>query len=257
MPLKVDGLENTTVKTGEPVKFEVSVSGGTPPYKYAWTKDTKAAPGATDSATYVGITSAKETDAGLYKVAVTDSATSADTGSAEATLTVQKPEKEQPLLWHRGFAFWAFVLTAASFAALMLPIWWTIDTVLPENGEETNFSGVVAVQLVIIGASAIFVGFYLALLELRGRARSFADLKKEREAAGQPIEETAIWDELVKVGPQLFKAFGELRAPAAAMIVGLVLAICSTALAWRALPDPSPATTSTDTTTTGATDTTK
>lgn len=60
-----------TVDTGAAINLSVTVSGGTAPYTYAWTKDGSPIPEAS-GATYTKPAAATE-DSGAYKVTVTDS----------------------------------------------------------------------------------------------------------------------------------------------------------------------------------------
>lgn len=108
---------------------------------------------------------------------------------------------------------------------------------------------------VIVGVLAIVAGIYLAVLEYRGRARTIAEIeairKAEQDLDPSIVGMTGVFDELFKVQPQSVKAFGELKAAFAAMLVGVILFVCATAIAWKASPDNGGARVTTGTTRTG------
>lgn len=74
-----------TVETGAAINLGVTVTGGTAPYTYAWTKDGAPLGGA--SGANFTKASAAEGDAGTYKVVVTDSKSTSIT-SNECVATV-------------------------------------------------------------------------------------------------------------------------------------------------------------------------
>ncbi|AJA73588.1 Hoc-like head decoration [Salmonella phage Shivani] len=73
------------VEEGAAINLSVTVTGGTAPYTYAWTKDGVPLSGATGAA-FSKVTAATE-DAGTYKVVVTDSKSTSIT-SNECVTTV-------------------------------------------------------------------------------------------------------------------------------------------------------------------------
>ncbi|AWN08786.1 Hoc-like head decoration [Escherichia phage Gostya9] len=75
------------VDTGEAINLSVTVSGGTAPYTYAWTKD--GSPLEASGPNFTKATAAAE-DAGTYKVVVTDSKQASIT-SVECVTTVIPP----------------------------------------------------------------------------------------------------------------------------------------------------------------------
>jgi hypothetical protein len=248
--LSIIGPEPQSVKVGETATFEVKVSGGTEPYTYAWKKDGQAAPGAQSAAKYE-IGSVTSESAGDYKVDVTDK--DGKTVSSEAArLTVQQKEGEL-ILWNQEFAVKALGIAAIVLAVLWLFFWIAAWRLLPENGQEATFSGFIAMAAVIVGVLAIIAGIYLAVLEYRGRARTIDEIKAIRDAerevtrTEEELGITGVFDELFKVLPQSLKAFGDLKAAFATMLVGVILFICATAVAWKAAPENGGVTTPTTT----------
>lgn len=76
--------ENVTISAGQPVSFSVSVSGSMP-FTYQWQKDGVNISGA-NASTY-SINSAQPSDAGAYRIVVTNSRGSATSNTATLTVT--------------------------------------------------------------------------------------------------------------------------------------------------------------------------
>ena len=93
----------------------------------------------------------------------------------------------------------------------------------------SNFSELIAIQLVIVGTAIAFGALYLVILEFRGRALA-ATLSKEAEA-----RQRGLGTDVIKATPEILKAFGQLRPVAALMVVAALLFICASVLAWRGL----------------------
>jgi hypothetical protein len=94
----------------------------------------------------------------------------------------------------------------------------------------SNFSELIAIQLVIVGAAIAFGALYLVILEFRGRALAAA-LSEE----GAEVRQRGLGTEAIKATPEILKAFGQLKPVAALLVVSALLFICASVLAWRGL----------------------
>lgn len=224
-------LEDVSVQEGDSATLTVAATtdaGGA--LSYVWHKDGEPLDGST-SAAYV-IAAAVPGDAGRYVVTVSDAK---DSDKSSASVTV----RTAPLLWVPGFVLWSAVGLGIAFALVLLPLWITASNFL---GDDSSLASVIAVQLVILGTVALLAGFFLAFLELRGRARTAEELLRRPPAPTTPSSKAfGVAKEVADAVPAVLKEFGKLQAPAALLVVAVALFAGATAIAWRSLPDPSPA----------------
>jgi hypothetical protein len=229
--LNVEGPSAQSVQVGDKATFTIKVSGGTEPYTIEWLKDGKKIESAPNRTIFT-ISKVVGSDQGKYSANVSDPG-GAKGVSAKAQLTVEDAT-DTPLLWDQTFAISAATVLAIVFGIVMLPTWIGMAHVFPPKGEELHFAGVIAAQTVVVGTLILFGGIYLALLDFRGRSRTKKELD---ELGGGRLRIFGPGDELAKAAPAIIKAFGELKAPAAAMAAGIALFICAAAVAWKAVPD--------------------
>ena len=137
----------------------------------------------------------------------------------------EPPAPTAPPMWSPRWALWALVLVTGGFAVVSWPLFWLEWRLV----DDTESSQVLAVHLLLAALAALMLGAYVALLDFRGRARTAEEMKQ----AG--VQGIGIGD-IAKSVPDALKAFGQLSASAALMVVALVLAGCATALAWHAGP---------------------
>ncbi len=234
--------QRQTVAAGMPARFEVVATGAT---EYAWANEAGPIAGAT-SATYV-VTATAELSGTKYRVTVKNAAGESRI-SDWATLTVAA---EVPVVYEPRFAAVAAAALLATFLVVLWPIWAIAGRVA--FNKNVSFPAVIAVQLVIVGVLIALAGVYLSLLEFRGRARTMAELRPPAGPEAAAVGDLGAVDEVAKSIPEALKAFGQLKAPAAAMAVAALLFICATAISWRGLPSTSsptaPTTTAAPTTT--------
>ena len=162
--------------------------------------------------------------------------------AAPITTTIQPPSQMQGSASRRVIeeeASPVFDPTFARTAALALlvvgllvlwPLWIVSARVVFGDEPAGSFSELVAIQLVIAGVAATLGGFYLALLDFRGRARA-AELASQATEPG----ERGLAAEAIKATPEILKAFGQLKPVAALLVIAALLFLCATALSWRGL----------------------
>jgi hypothetical protein len=222
--------EPCTVEPGETARFEVAAEGDG--LGFQWKRGTTDITGATGPA--YELVAQPGDDGAEFSVIVTNAHGSRT--SLPASLTVQRPA---PLLFDPRFARRAAVAVVAVFLLILWPLWIIAGRVIGGRQALPAFPAAIAVQLVIAGVALALAGFYLALLELRGRVRSLAELT-EAVRAEAPAGERGFAEEAVKVVPETLKAFGQLQAATALLALAALLFVCATVLAWRGLPSPGP-----------------
>jgi hypothetical protein len=237
MPTITSQPEPCTVEAGETARFEVTAQGEG--LSFQWKRGAVDIPGATG--TSYELVAQPSDDGSEFSVVVTNADGSKT--SLPASLMVRRGA---PLLFDPRFARDAALALAGVFLLILWPLWVIAARVIGGAGALPAFPAAIAVQLVIVGVALGLAGFYLALLELRGRARSLAELTAAagpEEAAG----ERGLAEEAIKAVPETLKAFGQLQAAAALLALAALLFVCATVLAWRGLPASpgSPATTTT------------
>jgi hypothetical protein len=238
MPTITRQPEPCTVEAGETARFEVTAEGDG--LSFQWKRGALDIPEATGTS-YELV--AQPSDDGSEFSVVVKSADGSSKTSLPASLTVRR---EAPLLFDPRFARVAAVALAGVFLLVLWPLWVIASRVIGGGEALPAFPAAIAVQLVITGVALALAGFYLALLELRGRARSLAELT-EAVRSEAPGGERGFTDEAIKAVPETLKAFGQLQAAAALLALAALLFVCATVLAWRGLP-ASPSTTTTTTT---------
>jgi hypothetical protein len=236
MPTITSQPEPCTVEAGETARFEVTAEGED--LGFQWKRGAVDIPGATG--TSYELIAQPSDDGSEFSVVVTNADGSRT--SLPASLTVRR---EAPLLFDPLFARDAALALAGVFLLILWPLWVIAGRVIGGAGVLPAFPAAIAVQLVIVGVALGLAGFYLALLELRGRARSLAELTAAAGAGGA-AGERGLAEEAIKAVPETLKAFGQLQAAAALLALAALLFVCATVLAWRGLP-ASPATTTTTT----------
>jgi hypothetical protein len=234
MPTITSQPEPCIVEAGETARFEVSAEGEG--LSFQWKRGAVDIPGATGAA-YERVAQPSD-DGSEFSVVVTN--TDGSRTSLPASLTVRR---EAPLLFDPRFAQDAALALAGVFLLILWPLWVIAGRVIGGAGALPAFPAAIAVQLVIVGVALGLAGFYLALLELRGRARSLAELAAAPGPEGA-AGERGFAEEAIKAVPETLKAFGQLQAAAALLALAALLFVCATVLAWRGLP-ASPATTTT------------
>ena len=226
-------LKDISVQEGDSATLTVAATtdaGGS--LSYAWQKDGETL---TDgkAAAYV-IRAAALGDAGRYMVAVSDTT---DSKQSSAAVTV----RAAPLLWAPRFVLWSTVGLGVAFGLVLLPLWLTASSFL---GNDPSLASVVALQLVVLGTVALLAGFFLAFLELRGRARTAEELLR-RPTVRDSVEQVVRARQGGRRScPAALKEFGKLQAPAALLIVAVALFAGATAIAWsrsRSVPGPADA----------------
>jgi Immunoglobulin I-set domain len=224
-------LEDISVQEGDSATLTVAATtdaGGS--LSYAWQKDGETLTEGKAAAYVIG--AAALGDAGRYMVTISDTT---DTKQSSAAVTV----RAAPLLWAPRFVLWSTVGLGVAFGVVLLPLWLTASSFL---GNDPSLASVVALQLVVLGTVALLAGFFLAFLELRGRARTAEELLRRPTVPATPSSKSfGLGKEVAEAVPEVLKEFGKLQAPAALLIVAVALFACATAIAWRSLPDPSPA----------------
>jgi hypothetical protein len=222
--------EPCVVEPGGTAVFDVDVEGDG--LSFQWKRGAADIAGATGRS-YELV--ARPSDDGAEFSVVVQNADGSRT-SLPASLTVRR---EAPPLFDAQFARRAAVAVVGVFLLILWPLWIIAGRVIGGDEALSAFPAAIAVQLVIAGVALGLAGFYLALLEFRGRARSLAELAeaaRTEAAAG----ERGFAEEAVKVVPETLKVFGRLEATAALLALAALLFICSTVLAWRGLPAPGP-----------------
>ena len=216
--------QSQTVAAGTPARFEVVADGAT---SWEWADESGPIAGAASAAYVVTATAARS--GSKYRVTVKNAAGEARI-SDWATLTVAA---EVPVVYEPRFAAIAAAVVLGTFLVVLWPVWAIAGRV--SFGKDVSFPAVIAVQLVIVGVLIALAGIYLSLLEFRGRARTVAEL---RPPAGpeSAVGGLGAVDEVAKSIPEALKAFGQLKAPAAAMAIAALLFICATVISWRGLP---------------------
>jgi hypothetical protein len=222
--------EPGTVSPGETARFDVDAEGDG--LSFQWKRGAADIPGATGRS-YELV--AQPSDDGAEFSVVVQNADGSRT-SLPASLTVRR---EAPLLFDPRFARRAAVAVVGVFLLILWPLWIIAGRVIGGGEALPAFPAAIAVQLVIAGVALGLAGFYLALLELRGRARSLAELT-EAVRTEAPAGERGFTEEAVKVVPETLKAFGQLQAAAALLALAALLFVCATVLAWRGLTAPGP-----------------
>jgi hypothetical protein len=221
-----------TVAIGDRARFAVKATGDN--LTYEWFRGETAIPNEA-SAELTFIVSAA--DNGIsYKVKVKSGSDVRVSDPAVLTVVAEAPPTYDP-----QFAVGSAIGLLVAFALVLWPIWLIAGKLLTSDSDATRvFPGVVATQLVIAGVFIAVAALYVALLEFRGRASReiLTPAKPKPRVDGQPGD-LGLADEAIKVAPELIKQFGQLKVPASLMVVASVALIGASAIAWRALPDPS------------------
>jgi hypothetical protein len=217
-----------TVEPGETARFEVAAEGDG--LSFHWKRGAADIPDATGTA-YELI--AQPSDDGAEFSVIVRNAEGSRT-SLPASLTVRR---QAALLFDPRFARRAAVAVVGVFLLILWPLWIIAGRVIGGGEALPAFPAAIAVQLVIAGVALGLAGFYLALLEFRGRSRSLAEVT-EAVRAEAPAGERGFAEEAVKVVPETLKAFGQLQATTALLALAALLFVCATVLAWRGLPAP-------------------
>jgi len=137
---------------------------------------------------------------------------------------------EASLVFDQRFARTA-ALTLVGVGLLVLwPLWIVSARVVFGDEPAGSFSELIAIQLVIAGVAVALAGFYLALLDFRGRARA-AELASQATEPG----ERGLAAEAIKATPEILKAFGQLKPVASLLVIAALLFLCATVLGWRGL----------------------
>ena len=152
-------------------------------------------------------------------------------GGAEGEAEVSPQPDEVPLIWDGEFARNTGVALAVVFAVALVPLWWAmkrlIDNAQPAIAQFVSF-GLVIAAFISLGA-AVFV----ALLEVRGRARTAEELSGRSTVGtrGMPSPEQV---------NELIKTFGSLKVPAALMVLSATFFLGAFGLAWKTTPPSGP-----------------
>jgi hypothetical protein len=152
------------------------------------------------------------------------------------------------LLFDRSFANAAASTVIILTLIVLIPLVWLAVRLL--RSDEPQFPALISTQLVIVGLVLAAAAAFAIFVELRGSMRSLADLEvlagrapgsdpTMRTMEGVPAVTGAL-NELVKAIPEGIKAFGQLRGPAALLVLSAVLMICATTIAWKAVPGSTP-----------------
>ncbi len=239
MPITLVGLEDKKVGEGDTVEFEVQAQGGQTPYTYEWTKNGQ--PQASKDAKLT-FKAAQSDNGAKVKVKVTDTANVSEEATATLTVEESEPASQDPLLlrdkaYERKAAKWLAVL----LAVLVIPI--AVLAFLLLTGTDRDFAGIVAVELIAVGAAMGVAAIYMSVIELAGRSYSFKQLQQKQGRADLA--------EVIKELPKVIESFGKLSGRAALALVAIV---CFVAAAWIAVAsvdsDSTDATSTTTTTTT-------
>ena len=140
-------------------------------------------------------------------------------------------EPGPPMIWDKEFARNAALGLLVVFVLALVPIWWAMARIL-DDGDPT-VAQFVAFGLVIAGFVALGGAVFVALLELRGRARTVEELAGRRKEGSRGLVSPEQVNELVKT-------FGSLKVPAALMVLSAAFFAGSFGLAWKE-PVPAPA----------------
>ncbi|MEX0826759.1 MAG: SprB repeat-containing protein [Acidimicrobiia bacterium] len=241
-PIKIEGPTDQTIELGNQATLEVSVTGGTVPYKYQWSeKNTEkettgeeiGSPDGNKQA-YAPPT-AKEAVTKWYRVKVTDSTKpKAKTKSSRwAKLEVTTPPDREPVfIWSDSFASNAGLVVSFAFVLMLIPMWVVAYSVLRTENVGTHFQGAIAVQLLIVGAFLAAVAAFMSLIELRGRGVRLDQLDKLGSSAWEAI-------------PKAMSEFAKLKTTAAVGILAIACLVMATMVTWKSLDAASTTTTTT------------
>ena len=241
--LRLTGPEDQQTKVGGEAKFSVKATGGSGRYSFAWQEDGRPISDA-DQAFYTVSPTRRDDDGRTYKVVVTDAQDASRSASGSAKLTVETgtpaPYPESPAWWSNHFAIWAAVALILVFVMLLWPVKWSVDELI--GGGKSNLAAVIAMQLVAVGLLAMLGGLYLAVLEVRGRSVTYHQLRellRLHHSRGERVDQgdVDLTGEIFRGLPDVVRAFGQLRAPAAALILAAVCLLAATALAWQTITD--------------------
>jgi hypothetical protein len=258
MALKIEGPHVEGAKrVGAELVLAAIVSGGelAPQTEAKWTRDGQLVDEVPDLPTVangettltLSIAKAQPFHAGTYVVAVTgDDGTVAQSeplvvsfdsvppGGTREGADESTAEAGPPLIWDKEFARNAALGLVVLFVLALIPMWWAIARIL-DDGDPT-VAQFVAFGLVIAGFMALGGAIFVALLELRGRARTVEEL------AGRPKEGARglVTPEQVN---ELVKTFGSLKVPAALMVLSAAFFCGAFGLAWKEPVPTSPGST--------------
>lgn len=255
MAVKIEGPHVEGAKrVGAELLLTAIVSGGelAPETEATWTKDGQPVdevpdlPKMVNGETTLTLTIAKAQSfhAGTYRVAVTaDDGTTVQSEPLVVSLDTSPPGATRegtdesaagagpPLIWDQEFARNAAIGLVAVFVLALIPMWWAIARILDDA--DPTVAQFVAFGLVIAGFMALGGAVFVALLELRGRARTVEELASRTREGTRALVSPEQVNELVKT-------FGTLKVPAALMVLSAAFFTGAFGLAWKE-PAPTPA----------------
>jgi hypothetical protein len=254
MALKIEGPHVEGAKrVGAELVLTAIVSGGelAPQSEATWTRDGQPVdevaelPRSANGETTLTLTivKAQSFHAGAYQVAVTAAdGTVAQSEPLQVELAATSPggaregadepaaDAGPPLIWDKEFARNAAIGLVAVFMLALIPMWWAIARILDDA--DPTIAQFVAFGLVIAGFMALGGAVFVALLELRGRARTVEELAGRRKEARALVTPEQV--------NELVKTFGSLKVPAALMVLSAAFFLGAFGLAWKE-PAPTPA----------------
>ncbi len=246
MALAVSVPEQTRVKAGETAVITAEATGGTEPYAYTWKSGDKDLSGTSRTLQVVAKQSA---NGAKISVTVTDASDPKQEASAETMLHVEEQESDSEsnlLLWEEKYAKRAAKGLTWVLVILLIPIFVLAFILL--LGKERDFAGIVAIELVAVGAALGAAGVYMAVVELRGRAYTFDQLKQVHKGDDQ-----ADLAAIVKDLPKAIESFGKIGGRAAVLFTAIV---CFVAAAWIGVTEADQSSGTTTTTVSTSTSTT-
>jgi hypothetical protein len=211
-----------TAVAGSTVTFDVMADG--PGLVYQWRRDGTDIPHATGPS--YALTALAEDDGATFSVLLRNSDGKAMSDKARLTV-VNEPER----VFDPRFATRSAFALAAAFVLLFWPLWIFAGRIVARDDVAAHAAVLIAAILAICGGFALLLAVFIELLEFRARTKALEQLRPAPR--GGTLGPTG---DVIKNLPAILKAFGQLRATSAMMVLAALLFVSAALIAWRTLP---------------------